>query len=39
MADQQENLAQLSDLLGRIDTLHSRLDRLELGVNAQLRGN
>ena len=39
MADQQENLALLSDLLGRVDILHSRLDRLELGVNTQLRGN
>lgn len=39
MADQQETLALLSDLLERIDLLHSRLYRLELGVNAQLRRN
>ena len=39
MADQQETLALLSDLLERIDLPHSRLCSLEWGVNAQLRRN
>jgi hypothetical protein len=39
MADQQETLARLADLMDRIETLHEKLYRLELGVNAQLLRN
>lgn len=39
MADQQETLARLADLMERIETLHAKLYRLELGVNVQLRRN
>ena len=39
MADQQETLARLADLMERIETLHAKLYRLELGVNVKLCRN
>lgn len=39
MADQQQTLAKLADLVDRIETIHSKLYRLELAVEAHLRRN
>jgi hypothetical protein len=39
MADQQETLARLADLMDRIEALHAKLYHLELSVNVQLRRN
>jgi hypothetical protein len=39
VADQQETLVRLADLVERIETLHAKLYRLELGVNVKLRRN
>ncbi len=39
MADKQQTLAKLADLVDRIESIHSKLYRLELAVQAQLRRN
>ena len=39
MAEQQQTLAKLADLVDRIESIHAKLYRLELAVEAELRRN